>query len=303
METINPIKATTKLTLRRSVLHKRLEPYLYLAPCLLLFGVFVFFPFFKTIYISLGLTDAHGRVAQIVGLQNYGDVFRSKDFIDSIVVTLEFVPLVTIPSILLGLALALIANAVPKGMGFVKTLYALPMAVSSASASILWMIMFHPTIGILNTVLHTSIGWLIDTKWALISVALVTVWLNLGVNFIFILSGLKNVPMELMESASIDGAGFFRKLFRIIIPMLSPTLFFVFFIDVMGAFQAFGQVNIMTHGGPGNSTNLFVYSIYRNAFFNGRFDTACTQSIVLFLIMLMISLLQFKYEKKGVFYS
>lgn len=280
-----------------------MEPYFYLLPSLLVFGLFMYYPFFKTIYISLGLTDSHGTMIKFVGLKNYFETIASSDFINSLIVTIKYVIITVIPSITIGLVLALLANKKIKGSGIYKVMFSLPMSVSSSAAAIIWMIIFHPTIGVLNVILKTSIGWLIDPKYALVSVAAVTVWMNLGVNFIFILSGLKNVPEELVESASIDGAGYFKKLFRILLPIISPTLFFVIFINIMNAFQAFGQVNIMTGGGPGNATNVLVFSIYREAFFNGRFDSACVQSILLFIMMLGITLLQFRFEKKGVHYS
>jgi sn-glycerol 3-phosphate transport system permease protein len=253
--------------------------------------------------MSLGLTNAHGEFQEFIGLQNYMELLTSKDFVSSLIVTMKFVLLTTIPSIAIGLLLALLANNKVKGLSISKVMFAVPIAVSSASASIIWGIIFHPSIGMLNTILKTNIGWLLDPHWALLSVSFVTIWMNLGVNFIFIFAGLKNVPQELLESSSIDGATYFKKLFSIIIPMISPTLFFMVFMDIMISFQSFGQVNILTNGGPGNSTNVLVFSIYREAFFNGRFDTASAQSIILFIFMFVIAMFQFRYEKKGVHYS
>jgi sn-glycerol 3-phosphate transport system permease protein len=128
------------------------------------------------------------------------------------------------------------------------------------------------------------------------------VWLNIGLNFIFILTGLKNIPEELNESAQIDGAKWARKFVKLTIPMISPTLFFVVFINMINSFQTFGQVKLLTLGGPANATNVIVYEIYREAFFNNRFETACAESIILFLIILVITLIQLKFEKKGVYY-
>jgi len=287
----------------KTSLKAKLEPYAFLLPSLLIFGLFVYYPFFKTLYMSFGLTNARGEFQEFIGLQNYIEIFNTPDFINSLIVTLEFVIITTIPSILIGLALALLANNKVKGLGISKVMFAIPIAVSSASAAIIWRIIFHPSIGILNNILKTNIGWLLDPHWALLSVAFVTIWMNAGVNFIFIFAGLKNVPQEILESSSIDGARYFKKLFKIIIPMISPTLFFMVFMDIMNAFQSFGQVNILTNGGPGNSTNVLVFSIYREAFFNGRFDTASAQPIILFIIMFIIAMFQFSYEKKGVHYS
>lgn len=281
----------------------KLEPYLFLLPSITLFILFMYYPFFKTLYMSLGLTNARGQFQEFVAFQNYIEILTSADFVNSLMVTMKFVFLTTLPSLIIGFVLALLANNKTKAKSVTNVMFSLPMAVSSASAAIIWSIIFHPTIGLLNSILKTSIGWLIDPNWALLSVSFVTTWMNLGVNFIFLLSGLKNIPQEIIESASIDGAGYFRKLFSVVLPMVSPTMFFVIFMDIMNAFQSFGQVNIMTSGGPGTTTNVLVFSIYREAFFNGRFDTACAQSIVLFSIMFLVAMFQFKFEKKGVHYS
>lgn len=278
-------------------------PYLYLIPCLVIFGIFVYFPFFKTLFLSFTLTNARGKVVEFIGLENYLELFKSPEFINSLKVTFKFVPMLAIPAIILGFTLALLANNKLRGSKVYEVMFSMPMAVASAPAAIIWSMLFHPTIGVINYILGTSIGWLTDDKWALISIAVVTVWLNLGINFIFLLTGLKNIPEELNESASIDGANYFQRLFKITIPMVSPTLFFVVMINLINSFQAFGQVKLMTGGGPGEATNVIVHSIYREAFFNNRFEMACTQSMILFLMILTITLIQFMYEKKGVHYQ
>lgn len=282
---------------------RKIEPYLYLIPCLLGFLIFTFYPFLKTIFLSFNMTNNNGEAVNFVGFDNYKELFSSSDFIVSIFVTFKFVILTAIPAIIIGLALAVLANKKLKGSKVYEVMFAMPMAVSSAAAAIIWMVLYHPSIGLLNYILKTQIGWLTDEKIALFSVALVTVWLNIGINFIFILTGLKNIPEELNESAQIDGAKFGRKFFKLTIPLISPTLFFVVFINMINSFQTFGQVKILTLGGPANSTNVLVYEIYREAFLNNRFETACAESIVLFIIILIITFIQFKFEKKGVYYS
>lgn len=282
---------------------KVIEPYLYLIPCLLIFIIFVYFPFVKTIYLSLFNTNPKGKAVLFTGFGNYISLFESPVFIKSLAVTFKFVILVVIPSIIIGLCTALLANVKLKASGIFKVMYAIPMAVSSACAAIIWMMLFHPSIGFLNYALKTNIGWLTDEKWAIAAVSMVTVWMNIGMNFIFLLSGLQTISKELYESASIDGANYFHKLASITLPGLSPTLFFLMVVDIINAFQAFGQVNIMTNGGPGESTNVLVFSIYRDAFFNNRFGMASAESVILFVIMLVVTLVQFKYEERSVFYK
>lgn len=282
---------------------KKVEPYLYLIPCLLGFWIFMFYPFLKTIFLSFNITNANGDAVEFVGFDNYKELLLSQDFINSIGVTVKFVIITAIPAIIVGLLLAMLANKKLKGSKVYEVMFAMPMAVSSAAAAVIWMLLFHPSVGLINYILKSQIGWLTDEKWALFSVAFVTVWLNLGLNFIFILTGLKNIPDELNESAQIDGAKMGRKFFKLTLPLISPTLFFVIFINMINSFQSFAQIKLLTLGGPANSTNVIVHQIYREAFFNNRFETACAESIILFVIILLITLIQLKFEKNGVYYS
>lgn len=294
--------AGSRIQIKKGIF-KELEPYFYLIPCLVIFLAFTYFPFLKTIYLSLFNTNAQGEISSFAGITNYLELFKSPSFINSIIVTFKFVILTTFSSIILGLITALLCNNKLKFQSIFNTMYAMPMAVSSASASIIWLLLFNPSIGLVNYLLKRNIGWLTSPFWGLIAVCIVTVWMNSCINFIFITAGLQNIPKELRESAAIDGANYLQCLKSIILPCLSPTLFFVLVINVINGFQTFGQINIMTLGGPGEATNVLVYSIYRDAFFNNKFATASAESIILFLIMLIITLVQFRYEKRKVFYS
>ncbi|MFL0195713.1 carbohydrate ABC transporter permease [Clostridium sp. WILCCON 0269] len=280
-----------------------LEPYFYIIPCMVIFLAFTYLPFFKTIYLSLFNTNAQGEISSFAGLSNYIDLFKSPSFINSIIVTFKYVIVTAVPSILIGLMLALICNNKLKFKGLFSIMYAMPMAVSSASAAIIWMLLFNPSIGFINFLLKRNIGWLTSPFWGFISVSIVGIWLNSCINFIFITSGLKNIPKELVESAYIDGANYFQVLKSVILPCLSPTLFFVLIINIINGFETFGQINIMTLGGPAEATNVLVYSIYRDAFFNNRFGAASAESIILFLLMFVITLMQFSYENRKVFYK
>lgn len=293
-----------KISLKnRSELKRKLEPYFYLIPAFSIFVLFVFYPFVKTIVMSMSTTNIRGQIKEFVGLENFKEILTSPEFYNSIVVTFKFVLIVAAPSVIIGFLLALLANNKLRGNRIFELMFSLPMAIASAPAAVIWTMIFHPTNGILNHVLGIQIGWLTDSKFALISVAVVTVWLNIGLNFIFLLTGLINIPNELIESASIDGASYLTKVKNIIIPMVSPQMFLVVFMNLINAFQAFGQIKLLTQGGPGDSTNVLVHSIYREAFFNGRFEMACAQALILFVIMMIVTLLQFKFEKKGVHYQ
>ncbi len=247
--------------------------------------------------------NAEGKIAGFAGISNYLNLIKSESFLNTLVVTFKFVLMTVVPSIFIGLLMALITNNKLKFKGLFTTMYAMPMAVSSSSAAIIWLLLFNPSIGMINYLLRLKINWFTSSAWGIVALTIVNVWLNAGVNYIFINAGLKNIPKELYESAYVDGAGYFTILKKIIIPCLSPTLFFVTVITVINTFQTFGTVNIMTSGGPSESTNLIVFSIYRNAFFNNKLGTASAESVILFLIMLAVTLFQFKYEKSKVFYN
>lgn len=280
---------------------------LFLLPSILLLSVFVFYPMIKTLYLSMYLTDQQGRPAIFVGVENFTYILQSESFRKSMTATLLFV-LYTVPTgVVLALFLALLANEKLRGIGFFRMVYSSTMGMSVAASSVIWLFLFHPSIGFLNRILTTvglnEVQWLLDPKWALISISITTVWMNTGFCFLILLGGLQNIDPYLYESAKIDGAGFWYQLRRITIPMLSPTLFFIITISLINTFQTFGQVDILTRGGPSESTNVIVYSIYREAFINYQFGTASAQAVLLFACILVVTVLQFKLGEKKVHYQ
>ncbi len=278
---------------------KRTEPYLYLLPSVIIFSVFLFFPFVKTIYLSFFKTNKLGQAKLFVGLENYTTLLTSKSFLNSLVVTIIFVVVVVVIGMLLGLIGAVLCNKTFPGIRFFSTSYALPMAIASSSAAMIFKIMLHPSIGIVNKLLGTQINFFSDPKYALICVAVLTGWLNSGIDFLYFSAGLANIDETIYERASVDGANERQQFFHLTLPGLSPILFYTIVVNIIQAFQSFGQVKILTQGGPGESTNLIVYSIYRDAFFNYRFGSAAAESVVLFLIIMALTLVMFRIEKKG----
>ena len=286
----------------KKVKRGRIEPYLYIVPSFILFAVFLFYPFFKTIYLSLYKTNKMGEAKLFVGLENYIDLFQSSSFYNSLAVTLIFVVIVVTVSMLLGLVTAVLCNRTFPGIRAFSTAYALPMAIASSSAAMIFQIMLHPTIGIVNKLFGTDINWLNDPNTALICVAILTAWLNSGINFLYFSAGLSSIDETIYERASVDGANGVQKFFNLTLPGLSPIMFYTLVVNIIQAFQAFGQVKILTEGGPNDTTNLIVYSIYRDAFFNYRFGSAAAQSVILFLIVMVITLIMCRLEKRGVKY-
>lgn len=281
---------------------KKAGPYAYLVPALAVFAVFLFYPFFKTIYLSLYKTNKMGQARLFVGAGNYKDLLTSSSFLNSLVVTGVFVAIVVSVSMLLGLFTALLCNKTFPGIRGFSTAYALPMAIASSSAAMIFQIMLHPAVGIVNKLLNLDINWLNDPKTALWCVAILTAWLNSGINFLYFSAGLGNIDETIYERASVDGASGIQQFFSLTLPGLSPIMFYTLVVNIIQAFQSFGQIKILTEGGPNESTNVIVYSIYRDAFFNYRFGSAAAQSVILFLIVMVITLIMFRMEKKGVKY-
>ena len=279
-----------------------IEPYLFLLPAMAIFAIFLYYPFGRTVYLSTFLTDKYGQAKVFYGIQNYLKLFADSGFWVSVGVTFKFVGLVAAGGLLIGLITSLLTYNKYAGSGVCAAVYAMPVAIASAAASMAFKMILHPTNGLINNLLGTQINWTGDSRYALASVAAMTVWLQSGINFIFISAGLRGVPKDLYESGAIDGANYWQRLLHITLPAISPTLFFQIIINIINAFQSFSQIKLLTQGGPGDTTNVIVYAIYRDAFFNFRFGTAAARSVVLFVIILLITLIQFSFEKRSVNY-
>ncbi len=286
----------------KKTFYEIIEPYIFLLPALIIFGIFLYYPFIRTIYLSFYLTDAQGLPKVFWGVKNYTKLFHSSEFWTSLKVTFQFVIMVAFGGLVVGMITSLLTAEKYPGNAIASATYAMPIAIASAAASMAFKMVLHPTNGLLNILLGTRINWTGDPKWALFSVAGVSIWLASGINFIFISAGLRNISDELYESASIDGAGYWKKFLHITLPGLSPTLFFQIIINIINAFQSFSQVKLLTQGGPGDATNVIVYNIFKNAYENNAYGTAAALSVILFVIILVITLFQFSMEKRSVNY-
>jgi len=280
----------------------RLTPYLLLLPSMALFAMFTFWPFLKTIILSFSYTDKKGDFVKWAGIRNYIRVITSSTFPKIMGNTLLFALLVGVFTLLVAMLLALLSASREKGSRLYEVMYSLPMAVASAPAASIFIFLMRKDGGLLNQLLSTDIAWLRDPKWALLAVAFVTVWLSIGASYIFLLVGFRNVPEDLLESARLDGAGPVRRAFSVLIPVASPQIFFVVFLNISNAFKAFGQIKLLTEGGPNNATNTLIYSMYKNALLNGRYETACVQAVFLFLIIFIVTRAQHALEERTVFY-
>ncbi len=278
-----------------------------LAPSLAVLILFVAYPFGRTIWLSFYETDPFGGNRQFVGGSQFLDTLTSREFSSSLWVTLKFT-LLTVPTgLILGLLLAVLAHQRLRGMAIYRTIFSSTVATSVAVASLMFLAVLSPSVGLVNQIIRSFGGepiyFLQSTTWALIALAAVTVWQNLGIVFIVTSAGLQSLPEDLYESARLDGAGPIRRFFSLTIPLLSPTLLFGFVVLTITSFQTFGQVDLLTQGGPLRSTNLIVYSIFDTAFRSFDQGRAAAQAVVLFVILAALSFAQFHAAKRRVFYG
>jgi sn-glycerol 3-phosphate transport system permease protein len=292
---------------RRRELWALLKALLYLGPSLVIFVAFIFYPLLQSVRLSLYATDPIGRPSVFVGLEQFQKLLSAPGYVTALTASVSFVML-TVPVILLiAMCLALLGSLRLRGILLFRTLFSCTIAVSGATASLIFLFLYHPAIGVFTYLLDVAglprIPFLTSTVTALPSVALPSIWLQLGFNTIVILAAMQGIPDELYEAARIDGAGSWHTFRHITVPMLSSTVFFLLVVGTISAFQTFTQVNILTKGGPIDSTNLVVYSIFREFYFNGQYGYASAQALMLFGIMLILALLQFGIVEKRVYYQ
>lgn len=287
---------------------KRLPVWvIYLLPSMLIFILFTIYPFVKTVITSFFATSTTGSLTQFVGLQNYIDLFTNGNYLQSLGTTFLYTILTVPLTVIISLLLAVLSAEDRPGMGVFRTIFSSTMGISVAAGSVFWNLLFHPTAGLLNQVIRwfggQPIGWLTDTHYAIFAISAVSIWMNIGFSYLVLMGGLKNIDDSHYESVEIVGGGFFYRLRKVTIPLISPSLFFVCTISLINAFQSFGLIDMLTSGGPNNSTNLMVYQLYQDAFVNFRIGSASAQGIILFVLIFLISQLQTKLTERLVTYQ
>lgn len=277
--------------------------HILILPAMALFMIFNFYPFLKAILLSFSMTNKQGEVTQWVGLANWVRVLTKDSFWDVIWITLKMAGINLVFTFAIALLFALLATKKVRFSKWYQTMYALPMAIASSPAAAIFLFIFRQKNGLLNNLLGTSISWTTKLPYAFWAVCSMTIWMHVGISFIFLLVGFRNVPEEVLESAWLDGAGPLARIRHILIPMASPQLFFVLFLNISSSFRSFAQIRLLTGGGPANGTKNLIYYIYENAMINGRFETACVQAVVLFILIFSITQIQFALEKRMVHYQ
>jgi sn-glycerol 3-phosphate transport system permease protein len=279
----------------------------YLAPSLLLFAAFVFIPLAQSVWLSFHNTRATGVITTFAGLDHYVELLTSPAFRTGLLATTLFA-VYTVPlGIALGLVLAVLLNQRLRGINVFRTMMSSTIAISAAVGALIWLLLLNPSLGLLNYIL-SLVGvrgpeWLIQPAFAIIAVSITTIWLTLGTNIIVLLAGLQGVPEEIYEAARLDGARGLRMFTRITMPMVSPSLFFLFVVNTIAVLQAFTQIHLLTRGGPVDATRVLVYSIYQDAFQNFQFGYASSQAVILLLLVMALTLIQFRFVERRVHYQ
>lgn len=282
-----------------------------LLPSIAILSVFVFYPLGRAVWLGHMRCDATGRKCRTTGWGQYLDVVQSSEFLHALKVTLLYA-LYTVPAgLVLGVALAVLADKQIRGIGFFRTIFSSTVATSVAVASLIWFVLLQPQIGLLPDVLSMfgvmkNPGLLNDAGTALPAVALTSIWANLGFTFIIITAAMQSIPAELYESAMMDGAGGWRRFTNVTLPMLSPTLLFVSVVLVSRAFQAYAEVDLLTRGGPDPTrpTETITYLIYgSSSLVKNDIGLKSTVAVLLFLILLVVSVFQFRTLERRVHYG
>ncbi len=273
---------------------------LFILPSLLGTIVFIIIPIVCSFGLSFAKWDLLNPI-QFVGLENYKVVLTEPVFVKIIINTFVYAISTSVFGVIIPLILACIINNKIKGADFFKTAYFLPFVTPMIVIGIIWEWIFDPNIGCLNHLLHLHINWLYDTNFAMPALIIVSVWKLIGYNMILFLTGLSTINQELLEASKIDGANTYNTFKHVTIPLLSPTIFFVTIITAITSFQVFDLIYVMTQGGPLDSTNVLVYAIYKNAFEYFNVGKASALAYVLFAIIFVLTLVQWKLKNKLVY--
>lgn len=284
----------------------RLRPYVMVAPATVIFSIFFIYPIFYMIYLSLHEWDFISPVKEFVGFGNFAELFGNREFLQVLGNSLNYTLLTVSLTIAVSLLLSLWLNRKGLFYGFVQGAIFSPHIISLVSVSLVWMWLMDPQFGLLNWILELlgmpKLEWLSNPKSSLMSLVLVAVWKGIGFNALVFIAGLQSIPKDVYEAAELDESGRWRTLYKITLPMLSPTLFFLVIINMIGSFQVFETIAIMTQGGPVNSTNTLVFYIYQYGFKFFKIGYASAAGVVLLAVVGLLTLIYFKLLSRKIHY-
>jgi len=291
---------------KRVRFNHRWLPYALVAPQMAIVTVFFFWPAGQALWQSTLSQDAFGTSVTFVGLENFARLFADGSYLASFRTTAVFSVLVAVIGLSTALLLATMADRIVRGSAFYRTLLVWPYAVAPAVAGVLWLFMFAPSIGVVSYALQAvGVEWnhLLDADDAMALIVMAAVWKQISYNFLFFLAGLQSIPKSLIEAAAIDGARPWRRFWTIVFPLLSPTTFFLLVINIVYAFfDTFAIVDASTQGGPGKDTAILVYKVYYDGFKALDLGGSAAQSVVLMVIVIALTAVQFRYVERKVQY-
>jgi sn-glycerol 3-phosphate transport system permease protein len=291
---------------KRVVFKHKFLPYLLVAPQIVITLVFFIWPASQAVYQSVLQEDPFGLSSTFVGLANFVYIFTDEIYIHSIYVTAVFSLSVAVIAMSVSLLLAAMADRVIKGATGYKTLIIWPYAVAPAVAGVLWYFLFNPTVGIIALymkILGYEWNHSLNGGQAMFLVIIAAAWRQISYNFLFFLAGLQAIPKPFIEAAAIDGASPLKRFWTITFPLLSPTAFFLIVMNIVYAFfDTFGVIHVITDGGPNNATNIMVYKVYHDGFLGLDLGGSAAQSVVLMIIVISLTVIQFRYIERKVNY-
>lgn len=281
-----------------------LSALLFLSPTLVIFTTFILFPVLFSFYLSFHSWNMFSTQSTFTGLENYSRMLSSDEFWmvlkNTLIYTLGTIPL----NMALSLIIAYVLNKKLKGKKFLRTAFFAPVVISPVAAAVIWRWLYDPNFGLLNYFIGLfgigAINWLNDPTAAMFALIIMGVWKTLGVNMVLFSAGLQGIPESYYEAAQLDGAGRWAKFWHITVPMLSPTTFFIMIMSMIGSFQVFDIVYVLTSGGPLGSTKVLVFYIYEHAFKFFEMGYASAVSYFLFAILFIFTMLQVKYMRSKV---
>ncbi|MDR6292519.1 sn-glycerol 3-phosphate transport system permease protein [Inquilinus ginsengisoli] len=292
---------------RRAIFPNTVLPYLLVAPQIAITLVFFFWPAGQAIRQSMLREDAFGLKSRFVGLDNFARVLADPAYVNSLQVTAVFSIAVAISALAVALLLAVMADRVVRGQGLYRTLLLSPYAIAPAIAGMLWLFLFNPSMGTLAVLLRQAgFDWnpLLNGGQAMTLVVAAAAWKQISYNFLFFLAGLQAIPKSLIEAAAIDGAGPAKRFRTIIFPLISPVSFFLLVVNsVYAFFDTFGIIHAVTGGGPGKATEILVYKVYNDGFVNLKMGASAAQSVILMILVIGLTFVQFRYVERRVHYS
>ena len=278
-------------------MNRKENGFIFVLPALIGTFVFIVIPIFCSFALSFTEWDLLGDI-KYVGLDNYKAVLLEKEFLLILINTAVYAVSTTVFAVIVPLIIAAVLNTKIRGSESFKTIYFLPFITPAVVIAIVWGWIFDPNIGLVNSVIKTHLTWLFDTRLAMPVLIFVSVWKLIGYNVVLFLTGFTSIDNSLYEAAKIDGAGNKETFFKITLPLLKPTTYFVTLVTAISSFQVFDLIYVMTAGGPADSTNVIVYSIYKYAFEYFDIGKSCALAYILFFVILVLALLQKKIQTK-----